>query len=477
MSIRFYTRTIAFSLAVVTLFTACRKRADVSLPDNLVVFTSAQQGIPAAENSIIVKVQLTRPTDKDVEVRLRLTEENVGVSEYSTAPVVNVGGGADPNIMKLIIPSGNNEASFTVTKTPGVLFDGDEKLHFEINRSDAPVLIGAKKTFTLDFSEIVAPTGGFTITGGGATYGNKVFIDLSANRQTAVNRTNWDLGFYTEAGDANFRVILNSSVAMMAKQINKNDLNTVTAADTTGFSADVAYSPFAPAVTQMPYVDYPNGDLTKTAIALIPSTAADSKVYIINRGNGVGTPAPARGWKKIRILRNASGGYTLQHADIGATSFTSIDIPKDDAYFFKYVSFENGVLNIEPQKKKWDLAWTYFGFTTNFGGGEVPYMFQDFIIQNRNVQVAKILETSKAYNDFNEATLTDGTVALNWNTSQTSIGSDWRRTTPSPAQTYSDRYYIIKDGDGNYYKVKFTSLADGGQRGLPVIAFALVKKA
>lgn len=477
MSIRFHTRTLAFSLAVVTLFTACRKRADVSLPDNLVVFTATEQGITDAEASINVKVKLTRPTDKDVELIIRMTEQNISSAEFSTTPAVNTTAGPDFNTLKLVIPSGNNEASFTVAKTAGVLFDGDEKLNFEIYRSDAPVMIGTKKTFTLNFAELIATNAGFTINGGGTTYGNKVFIDLSANRQTAVNRANWDLGFYTEAGDANFRVILNSSVAMMAKQINKNDLNTVTAADTVGFSADVAYSPFAPVPAQMPYVDYPNGDLTKTAIALIPSTATDSKVYIINRGTGVGSPAPARGWKKIRILRNASGGYTLQHADIAATSFTSIDIPKDDAYFFKYVSFENGVLNIEPQKKKWDLAWTYFGYTTNFGGGEVPYMFQDFIIQNRNVQVAKILEATKAYNDFNASSLTDGTVTLTWNTSQTSIGSDWRRTTPSPAQTYSDRYYIIKDGDGNYYKVKFTSLTDGGQRGFPVIAFALVKKA
>lgn len=477
MSIRFYMRTIAFSLAAATLLTACRKRADVSLPDNLVVFTATEQGITEAETSINIKVKLTRPTDKDVIVKLRLTEQNTTYgTEYTTSPALNTTTGPDFNSISLTIPSGNNEASFTVNKAPGALFDGDEKLNFEIYRSDAPVLIGTRKTFTLSFAELVATSAGFTINGGGTTYGNKVFIDLSANRQTAVNRANWDLGFYTAAGNDSFYVILNSSVAMMAKQINKNDLNAVSTADTIGFSADVAYSPFAPLPAQMAYVDYPNGDISRTAIGLIPANAAGSKVYIINRGTGAGSPAPSRGWKKIRILRNAGGGYTLQHADIAATSFTSIDIPKDDAYFFKYISFENGAVNVEPQKKKWDLAWTYFAFTTNFGGGEVPYMFQDFIIQNRNVQVAKILETTKAYNAFTAANLTDGTIT-SWNTSQTSIGSDWRRTTPSPAQTHSDRYYIIKDGDGNYYKVKFTSLTDGGQRGFPVIAFALVKRA
>lgn len=470
MNNRYNTRIISFVLAVVVLFAACRKRADISLPDNLVVFTSTEQGITAAENSITVKVKLSRGTDQDVPVTIKFAETGVVYgTHYTTVPAANAGQ------LQLVVPSGNNEASFIINKVPGNLFYGDEKINYEIHSSGSPVLIGAKKTFVLSFGELLASSSTLTIDGGGPTYPNKVFIDLSANRQTAVPRTSWDLGFYTAAGADSFRVILNSSVGMMAKQINKNDLNTVTAADTAGFSLDVAYSPFAPTTSQMAYVDYPNGDITRTALGLIAPTATDNKVFIINRGAGAGTPAPARGWKKIRILRNANGGYTLQHADIAATSFSTIEIAKDDAYFFKYISFDNGAVNVEPTKKKWDLAWTYFGNVTNFGSGEVPYLFQDFILQNRNVQVAKVLVSTKAYDDFGEANLTDGTITT-WNSSQTSIGADWRRTTPSPAQTHADRYYIIKDGEGNYYKLKFTALTDNGQRGFPSIAFALVKK-
>ena len=241
---------------------------------------------------------------------------------------------------------------------PGVLFDGDEKIVFDIYSSGSPVLIGTNKQLTLSFAELVANSSTATIDGGGPTYPNKVFIDLSANRQTPVLRTNWDLGFYTGSDD--FRVILNSSSAMMAKQIAKDDLNAVTAADTVGFSTEVVFSQSAPTTAALPYIDYPNGDLTKTAIAAISATAADNKVYIINRGTGVGSPAPQRGWKKIRIIRNASGGYTLQHADIAATTFTSVDIPKDDAYFFKYISFENGAVAVEPAKKEMGFSLDLF---------------------------------------------------------------------------------------------------------------------
>ncbi len=456
---------IVLSLAVL-FFAACRKR-DALPPDNYVVFETTSQGIAASENSVVIKVRAQRGVTGDVPVVINLTEQGVVYgTDYATMPAASAGK------ISLIIPSGNNEASFTLTKTAGALFDGDEKIVADIFSSGAPVLIGTTKQFTLNFGELVAAAATTTINGGGVTYPNKVFIDLSANRQSAVIRTAWDLGFYT--GNEDFRVILNSSSAMMAKQLNKNDLNAVSAADTIGFSSEVAFSQAAPTTSSLAYIDYPNGDLSRTAIAAISATSSDSKVYIINRGTGVGNPAPARGWKKVRIIRNTSGGYTLQHADIAATSFSTIDIAKDDVSFFKYISFENGVTTVEPARKKWDITWTYFSNVTNFGAGEVPYLFQDIILINRNVQVAKVMVATKAFADFSEADIAGQTFL----TTQNAIAADWRSgggPGVSPA-VRADRYYIIKDGDNNYYKIRFTALTQNGERGYPAFESVLVKK-
>ncbi len=458
---------IGFVLSLlVLLFTACRKREAI-LPDNLVLFESAAQGLAASENSITIKIKSSRGTDRDIPVVIQLIEQGaVYGTDYTTLPATVSGKVA------LTIPSGNNEASLTLTKAPGALFDGDEKIVFDLFSSGAPVLIGVTRELTLSFAELVASSASVTIDGGGPTYPNKVFIDLSANRQTPVLRTSWDLGFYT--GNDDYRVILNSSSAMMAKQINKNDLNAVTAADTIGFSSDLAFSQTAPTTTALAYIDYPNGDLTRTAIAAISSNADENKVYIINRGQGVGIPSPARGWKKIRIIRNASGGYTLQQADITASTFSSVDISKEEALFFKYISFEGGLTTVEPPKKKWDIAWTYFSNTTNFGAGEVPYLFQDIILVNRNVQVAKVMVATKAFADFTEADIATQTLM----TGQNAIASDWRSgggPGVSPA-VRSDRYYIIRDGDNNYYKIRFTALTQNGERGYPAFESVLVKK-
>jgi hypothetical protein len=466
MTIRTIMRKGLVLSLMVLIFISCRKR-DADLPDNYAVFETAAQGLSANESSITVRVKLSRGVNADVPVIINLTEQGVVYgTDYTTTPAAAAGK------ISLTVPSGNNEVTFTLIKKAGVLFDGDEKIVFDLYSTGSPVLIGITKQYALGFGELVATSSTAVINGGGVTFPNKVFIDLSASRETPVLRTVWDLGFYTGADD--FRVILNSSSAMMAKQISKNDLNQVTAADTAGFYNEVAFSQTAPTTSSLAYIDYPNGDLTRTAIAAVQATATDNKVYIVNRGMGVGNPAPARGWKKIRIIRNASGGYTLQHADIAATSFTTVDISKDEAYFFKYISFENGPVAVEPAKKKWDLTWTYFSNVTNFGTGEVPYLFQDIILLNRNVQVAKVLTSAKAFADFTETDI----AAQTFLTTQNAIAADWRSgggpgVSPS---VRTDRYYIIKDGDNNYYKIRFTALTQNGERGYPAYESVLIKK-
>lgn len=454
----------AFSVAFLLLIGGCRKK-EAPLPDNLVQFESDNQGLPETTASITVKLRLSRAANAEIPVTVSFTPTGVVYdTDFTTTPSATSG------TIALTIPSGSSETSFTITKKDGVLLDGDEKIEFKIASSGAPVIIGTMNLFTLQFAEIVSRGAEMMGDGGGITYGNKLFFDLSANQQSAVQRTKWDLGFYS--GDE-WRVILNSSTFMMAKQIDKNDLNAVTAADTVGFSQSF-YNHDMPEHASLAYIDYPDGDLSKTAIAEVSATAADNKVYIVNRGVGIGTPVPQRGWKKIRIIRNGSGGYTLQHADIAATTFSSVDIPKKADFYFNYVSFETGAVAVEPQKDKWDIAWSYFTNAIDFGWGDVPYAFQDFILINRNVEMAKVLASTKSYTDFKEADI----ASLDFKDAQNAIGGDWRKggDMNTPPFVRDDRYYIIRDEDENYYKLRFTAMAKDGERGYVGFEYALVKR-
>lgn len=450
---------------LVFIIAGCRKK-DAPLPDNAVQFEATEMGMGDTTSAVTIKLRLSRAADRDIPITVSLSPTGVEYgTDFTTQPATIDGK------MALTILSGSSETSFTLSKSPGVTLYGEENILFKIESSGSPVIIGTMNELTLNFAEIISQGAAMIGDGGGSTYGNKVFFDLSANTQSAVQRTKWDLGFYS--GDE-WRVILNSSSAMMAKQIDKNDLNAVTASDTIGFSSTLIFNQYEPDPATLPYVDYPDGDLNKTAIDEVASNADDNKVYIINMGKGIGNPAPERGWKKVRVIRNAAGGYTLQYADINETTFQTIDIPKNDAFYFNYVSFATGLLEVEPAKEKWDIAWTYFTNVTDFGGGEVPYTFQDVILQNRNVQTAKVLTTTKSYTDFSEADI----ATLTFSSIQTGIGSDWRLgggPGSSPA-VKTDRFYVIKDGDENYYKIKFTAMTKDGERGYPAFEYVLLKK-
>ncbi len=307
----------------------------------------------------------------------------------------------------------------------------------------------------------------------GSAAGNAVYLDLSTNQTTAVARAGWDLGFYC---GPDFRVILNNTSSAGAKVLTQNDLTVVGAADTIGLTLSV--SQLNPLPADLVYFDDIAGSVTGSIIPEVSATDASNKVIIINRGSG-GSIA-ARPWMKIRVLRNAGGGYTLQYARITATSFQTLQIAKDNDFHFKMISFENGELTTgQPQKTRWDIVWSYSLFQTNFGAGIVPYNFSDLIAVNHlsNVQVkektyADATTAAAAYIAFNK----DSVNATALVTGRWTIGSNWRSTQPATGAKL-DRFYIIKDAQGNYYKLKCLSMgvgSDGGTRGKPKFQYDLI---
>mgnify|MGYP003454604310 CR=1 FL=1 len=328
---------------------------------------------------------------------------------------------------------------------------------------------------------LIAPTSngaevqlnGIAGTESGANAGNAVYLDLSAAKQTPVLRSAWDLGFYC---GSDFRVVLNNFAVAGAKVLAANSLADVTAADTVGLT--LSTSQFNPLPPDMAYFDNIAGDLTKTVIPAISAVDADNKVIILNRGTGGGIAA--RPWVKLRVLRNAAGGYTLQFAGIQETTFRTINVGKDAVYNFKTVSFENGVVDAQPEKEKWDLVWSYAVFESNFGAGPVPYNFSDLIAINYLAGVtvgtkiyANAATATAAFNNFNK----DSVANTGFSSNRWAIGSSWRSTQPATGAR-QDRFYVIKDASGNYYKLKCESMGigtDGGTRGKPAFKYSLIQ--
>lgn len=328
---------------------------------------------------------------------------------------------------------------------------------------------------------------------GGATQPNQVWIDLSDTdpvtgkpKQTTTLRTDWELGFYT--GDE-FRVVINGSIGMaVAKIPNATNINTVKSADVSGMTGLVQIGTFAS--SNLEYIDNPNGNfLTQTTgIAEIKVNDSENAVYLVNMGKtipnatvaqgSVSLTGDARGWKKIQILR-ANNGYKLRYADLDESQYKEVIILKNSEYNFNFFSLQKGSpVDIQPKKDNWDIAFTTFTNEVFLAPGESAgsYFYADFILTNTvsgvgayqvNVPAGKTLD--QTYNDFKLSNIEQSKFIFN---DHRALGDKWRTTTgANGAQTYSDRFFILKDAEGFYFKIRFNAMTKDGVRGNPNFEF------
>ena len=312
---------------------------------------------------------------------------------------------------------------------------------------------------------------------GGPDQPNQAFIDLSTGVATAVAKDSWDLGFST---DANFNVILNYAAKVVARPTDKTNLNEVTSVLVTdeykaetvvGFDGNIEW------------IDNPDGNLNETAIAPISATDNDNVVYVINRGDiEVSGAVQERGFLKVKITRQGEG-YSVTYGEIDATTYETVTIAKDSKYNFTFFSFDDGVVNVEPEQKLWDLQMTTFTNYTFDGVKNVPYQFKDFsIINYQNVKMASIeVTTEVTYANFSYA----DAQAITFENDRLGIGSSWRGAIFNPDYTVDyyvkdDIFYVIEDPDGNLYKLSFTRMlcvdaSCAGERGHPEFVYELLK--
>lgn len=449
-------------LIVFSVFTFLSCQEEVALPDNLATFATATQGLDGEEASI--QITLSRATDIAVPVSIQLTPTLLTYDkEFTTEPAAN------NNLISATIPVGQTGVTIKVKKKANVFLNGDESLTFKITSVGTPVLLGLNTEMKLSFAAITSAGSKLTLEGKTAesNYSNNVYADLSANTATVSARKSWNLGFYH---GGQFRVILNHSYQSSAAASSKTDIAAVTLADT----SSVPNLNFAPGGEgTLPLCDYWDGDLTKTSIAEISATETNNKVYLVSFE---GSKAKNQ-WYKVKINRNGEG-YKVQFARIGETTIQTVDIPRNADFNFTFLSLETAkTVSAEPRKINWDIQW---GYSTSNAGTvpPTPYWFQDFVSLNyaAGAEAAEVLEATVTYAAYAEVNIASSTFLK----TRDAIGSKWRSTAPgTTAGIKKDRFYVVKDPSGNVYKVKFVSMglaSDGGERGKPVIEYALVKK-
>ena len=310
---------------------------------------------------------------------------------------------------------------------------------------------------------------------GGATQPNQVWIDLSETDpitkgpvQKLTRRTDWDLALYS---GPEFKVVLNSSIMMAAAKIpNVTDFSQVTEATVSTLKNQVQVANFNPA--NEVYIDDVKGDFPSgyTAIEEIKANDSENAVYLVNMGkeiyNGsvpvgsVATGGDSRGWKKVQIVRSGEG-YKVKSADIDGNNYYEVMVAKNKAYNYNFISLKNkGEVSIQPEKKRWDLCFTVF---TNTISGAGSYIYADFVTINNvggtgayEVIIPAGTSGVEAYNNFKTSDINSSKFIYN---DQRVIGSNWRNPVGTNGlEVYGDRFYILKDPNGYYFKLRFTRL-------------------
>ena len=340
---------------------------------------------------------------------------------------------------------------------------------------------------------------------GGPNEPNQVYVDLSSGKMTSVRRDTWDLAFY--CGD-DFRVILNSSIAMTVKETPSTDIHKFVAPDTEILFSDDPKFPSRKAITDH-LIDDPRGTLqeeaglggTGTAIARISEKEEENKVYLLNLGNEISTTTPEigginlqgahRGFMKVRITRNGNG-YQLSYAkNDELKNIKTVTISKDPEYNFVFLSLTTGQkVQVQPKKKNWDLCFSpsTSWFNTQKEKIGSPFnsatFFPDMIISNLHGQTkATIFESSDKSEEKRNAEYTAYTkekaLKIDFSkekyNSQMVIGRNWRDN-QAGALIRNELFYLIKDGDGNYFKLKMLAMKnDKGERGYPSFEYELLK--
>jgi len=455
-------------LSIILLASCDSDETDLSQPF-VAAFEKTSYDFSQIQGEKQMKLVFSENAKSGGTVQIRVNAQNAQYDvDFTTFPEATDG------IMEIPFSAGQTEVTFAF-KNLIFPFDSDDKSVLleivQINYTGATAIQGYK-TSLISFERSLGTS--LLPEIGGPNQGDQIYIDLSTELMTSVRRDSWDLGFY---GGENFRVVLNGSVYMAARNLDVTNIDAVTPASVASLQNEVAVGTFDPENTN--YVDSPVGGITQTAIDEIAINADDNKVYLVNLGYEVGTAIPnvgsvaiagdPRGWKKIRILRNG-GDYILQYADLASTTHQEVTISKNAAFNFAFFSFNtSSIVNVEPEKSKWDLNFTVF---TNEIAGAGSYGYSDFVVNNlkAGIKAYRVNTSFKPYANYALADVNDASFVDD----QRVIGAEWRDVFNSTA--FTDRYYILKDFDGNYYKIRMLAFVNqGGVRGFPKFEYKLLQ--
>jgi hypothetical protein len=279
------------------------------------------------------------------------------------------------------------------------------------------------------------------------------WFDLESDRVVSVNHiSEWDMAFGSNPDSWHLRI--NSGNELFAYQSGLVDIES-----DYSISGDERWK-----------YDKPDGNPDSSAFGNWCNTAeypylTRGDVFIIGKKELQGYSLYAT----IQPVSVDSVRYVMKYRKPGEQYVHQVEILKSDSVSFVYFDFGSGMQkNLEPAFTKYDILFTpYYELVYGIVEIPLPYLVRGVILNSFRVSAA--LETSKTFDEITWFQIdTAGFTGL-----QNFIGWDWKDVTIDFAggtATYnvrSDRTYLIRSYEGNYFKLRFLSYYLNGVYGFP----------
>ena len=286
------------------------------------------------------------------------------------------------------------------------------------------------------------------------TYKYQVFYDFETNTGVKQNLiSEWDLGF--ETADSGWHIILNTSKMMLAGNTGKTDFESVKSKGGIEMNFDPSH-----------------GNLDITAIGNWHTLSEDKPVsleyvYIIDRGTDENFDLV--GEKKVTFNLQDKNTYVVRFANLNGSGEQTVVIPKDTTVNFVCFSFENGIVDIEPDKNSWDLQFGKYS-TLLFTDVGDPY---PYVVTGVLLNPFKTLAGRDSIHQFEELSF-EIAEAQNLVIQKDIIGYEWKDYDFDNEiyQVDPSKIYILKNRVGFYYKLRFIDFYNStGEKGYPTFEF------
>ena len=279
----------------------------------------------------------------------------------------------------------------------------------------------------------------------GPSYMYDIYYSLENGITEAVERTNWELAFSTNAYETNIRINSGNAVALYEVSTDISAWNTSTSLSSNSIqlrNSNTDWTQGAFVVNQSGALNYGWGDYNMTTHII-----EGSRIYIITYGTNT---------KKMIINSLEMGAYTFTIANLDGSDEEQItlDVNQYNNKKFIYYSLENmEVVDREPVSNSWDLLFTKYE-------------------EDLNNDIANPLEYEQAY--FVTGVLTNGNLIAQYEGSTednsnimdldttrniNAIGYDWKEYSGSFVMVSDRSYYIADQNEQSVYKIIFESFS------------------